>query len=147
MPYVRIWIHLVWSTKNREPFLLKETRAQVFGHIKENAKKKDIYLDSIDGTCDHVHALIKLDTEQTIANVARLLKGESSHWANSNRVSPSRFEWQDDYYAASVSESDVEAIRRYIAGQEEHHRIKSFSEEYENLITQQLGKQTGLKPN
>ncbi len=66
MPFVKVWIHFVWSTKNREPFLKDEIRPNVFQHIQENAKEKGIYLDFINGYTDHVHCLISLGTDQTI---------------------------------------------------------------------------------
>jgi len=134
MPYVRVWIHFVWATKDRRPLLEREIRTRVFDHIKENAKKKNIYLDTIDGYLEHTHALISLASDQTIAKTMQLLKGESSYWINENSLIRPRFEWQDEYFAVSVSESMVEKVREYIRGQEEHHRKKSFTEEYEEFL-------------
>ncbi|MFH1334894.1 MAG: IS200/IS605 family transposase [Candidatus Zixiibacteriota bacterium] len=134
MPYIRVWIHLIWSTKNRTPILKKELRNQVIEHIKENAGKKDIYLDSVNGVCDHVHALVSIKADQSIAKVTQLLKGESSHWVNSESFIPGKFEWQDEYIAISVSESMVDKVREYIDNQEEYHRKKTFAEEYQEFI-------------
>lgn len=135
MAYLRVWIHLVWSTKNRKPLLQnQQIRRQMFAHITENARQKGIYLDSVSGWTDHVHALISLGPDQTIAKTAQLLKGESSHWANEQRIISHKFEWQDAYYAVSVSDSSTESVRRYIRGQEEHHRRKSFAEECEEFL-------------
>jgi putative transposase len=134
MPYVRVWIHLIWSTKNRTPLLADEVRERVFSHIKENAATKDIYLDTIDGTVDHVHALVSLGADQTISKVTQLLKGESSHWVNNQGLLKGKFEWQDDYIAVSVSESTVSKVREYIRNQHEHHRRKTFAQEYEEFI-------------
>ena len=83
---------------------------------------------------DHIHVLISLGAEQTISKVAMLLKGESSHWINKNDLMKMKFEWQDEYLAISISESNVETLRRYILKQEEHHRKKSFAEEYDEFI-------------
>ncbi|HKC65969.1 MAG TPA: transposase, partial [Pyrinomonadaceae bacterium] len=66
MPWVKVWIHFVWSTKNREPYLKDGIRQKVFQHIRENAKEKDIFLDFIGGYIDHVHCLVSLGTDQTI---------------------------------------------------------------------------------
>src|SRR3989338_1705376 len=96
MQYLRIWVHLIWSTKNRVPLLADGLRAQVFSHIKENASKKDIYLDTINGVADHVHTLLSLGSDQTIARVAQLLKGESSYWVNKEKMTKKKFEWQDE---------------------------------------------------
>jgi putative transposase len=129
MPYVRVWIHLVWSTKNRFPFMDGELRRKICRHIAENAASKDIHLDSINGSADHLHALISLGSDQTISKIAQLLKGESSHWVNKESTGLLKFEWQDDYFAESVSWSAVTTVKKYIADQEEHHVKKSFAEE------------------
>ena len=125
--------------------LERELRANVFDHIKVNAREKNIYLDTIDGYVEHVHTLISLGSDQTIAKVARLLKGESSHWINSNSMVQGKFEWQDEYIALSVSESMVDKVREYIRGQEEHHRKKSFAEEYQQLLNKHGFSIEGLK--
>ena len=135
MPYVRIWVHLIWSTKERVPLLHQALREKVFLHIKENASKKEIYLDIINGIADHVHCLVSLRSDQSIAKVAQLLKGESSHWINAQNFCNGKFEWQEEYIAVSVSDSNVELVRQYIGNQKEHHRVKTFSEEYENFLS------------
>jgi REP element-mobilizing transposase RayT len=133
MPLVKVWIHFVWSTKNRESYLTDEIRRQVFQHIRENAKAKNIHLDFINGYVDHIHCLISLGTDQTIEKIVQLIKGESSFWINKNHLCKTKFEWQDEYFAVSVSESTLESVRKYIANQEEHHRTKSFDGEFEDF--------------
>ena len=135
MAYVRIWVHAVWGTKKREPILEKESRYKLFEHIRENAKAKDIYIDFINGYTDHVHVLISLGAEQTIAKVMQLIKGEASHWANQNTLLKHKLSWADEYFAVSVSESMVDKVRNYIKNQEEHHRHKTFAEECEEFMT------------
>ena len=134
MPWVKVWIHFVWSTKNREPYLSDEIRQKVFQHIRENAREKNIHLDFINGYTDHVHCLISLGTDQTIEKIMQLIKGESSFWVNKNYLCKTKFEWQDEYFAVSVSESILESVRNYIANQEAHHRMKSFDEEFEGFM-------------
>jgi len=131
MPYIRIWIHLIWSTKNREKTISKKLKPLILTHIRENAKKKKVFLDQINCVENHCHALISLGASQPISKVALLLKGESSHWVNENKLSKGYFEWQDEYIAVSVSESQLEKVRLYIKNQEEHHRQKTFMEEYD----------------
>ena len=145
MPYVRVWIHLIWSTKAREPLLERGLRPEVFQHIKANAREKNIYLDTIGGYAEHVHTLISLSSDQTVAKVAQMLKGESSHWINQNSLGRAKFEWQDEYIGLSVSESMVDPVRRYVRGQEEHHRKKTFAEEYQELLRQHGFTDEGLK--
>lgn len=135
MAQVRIWIHAVWATKKREPLMqVKNKRIELFKHIKAYAKEKKIYLDFINGEAEHVHCLISMACDQNIAQIIKLLKGESSHFANTQGLFDAYFDWADDYYAASVSQSHVETVRNYIKNQEEHHRKKSFEEECEAFM-------------
>ncbi|MBZ0204538.1 MAG: IS200/IS605 family transposase [Ignavibacteria bacterium] len=134
MPFIKIWIHLIFSTKNRAHLITKELKRILLAHIRENAKSKDIYLDSVNCVSDHIHLLVSLKGEQSISKVTMLLKGESSYWINQNNLSKLKFEWQDEYIAVSIGESSLTKVRKYIADQEEHHKKKTFAEEYEELI-------------
>lgn len=134
MSFIKVWIHYVWATKNHESLLQQDFRKLIFSHILEQNRKKGIWIDTINGHNNHVHALISLGKEQTIAKVAMLMKGESSHWINEKKFLKNKLQWQDDYYAVSVSESQVERVRAYILNQEEHHRKKSFQEETEVFV-------------
>jgi len=142
MPFIKVYIHFVWSTKNRFPFLkTKEMRLKVWNHIRENAKEKGIFIDFINGYNDHCHCLVSLGVDQTIQKIMQLIKGESSFWINKQGLLadlPSaeieKFEWQDEYFAVSVSESMLDTVRNYIKNQEEHHSKKTFQEEYDEFI-------------
>ena len=134
MGYIKIWVHLVWSTKNRQPLLASDIRKQVFDHIRKNAIDKDIYINFINGYNEHVHCLISLGSGQNIDNILMLLKGESSHWINKNKFFKKKFKWQDEYFAVSVSESAVNRVIDYIKNQEEHHRKRSFQEVYNEFM-------------
>ena len=135
MPYIKVYIHFVWSTKNRIPFLDNHIlRQTVWQHIRENAREKNIYLDFIGGYSDHCHCLISLGLDQSIKQMAQLIKGESSHWINQNKLCKSKFQWQNDYFVASVSESHMSKTREYIRNQEVHHRAKLYSEEINDLL-------------
>jgi REP-associated tyrosine transposase len=135
MPFIRVWIHYVWSTKNREPILIDKYRYALFDHIKENALTKKIYIDRVNGYYDHVHCLLSLGSNQTIQKMAQLIKGESSHWFNNEAYNAGRLEWQDEYFAVSVGESELARVRAYIDNQEVHHRKKTFPEECEECIS------------
>ena len=136
MPFIKTYIHFVWSTKNRIPFLdNKELRQKVWYHIKENAKEKGIFVDFINGYTDHCHCLVSLGADKTIQKTMQLIKGESSFWINKNKLCLDKFEWQDEYFAVSVSESMVDKIRNYIKNQEEHHSKQTFQEEYDEFIS------------
>ena len=133
MSYVRIWVHVVFTTLKHEPNLSMEIRNRLIAHIKENCRSKGIFLDSIGGWTDHLHLLISLGREQNIAKVMMLVKGESAHWLNQQNMFRGKFYWQDDYYAISVSESQVVRVRTYIDGQEKHHRAVPLDKELETL--------------
>jgi putative transposase len=135
MPFVKVYIHFVWSTKNRVPYLdTKELRLKVWNHIRENAQIKGIFIDFINGYEEHCHCLISLGTDQTIQQVMKLIKGESSFWINKHQLTEQKFEWQDEYFAVSVSESVLDKVRNYIKNQEAHHQKKSFQMEYDDFI-------------
>mgnify|MGYP005755027141 CR=1 FL=1 len=136
MPFVKVYIHLVWSTKNRVPYLnSKELRLTVWNHIRENAQKKEIFVDFINGYSDHCHCLISIGVSQTIDKTVQLLKGESSFWINKNKLTKEKFEWQDEYFAVSVSESMLDKTRDYIKNQEENHQKKTFQDEYDEFMS------------
>lgn len=131
MPFIKIYIHLVFSTKNRVPFFnTSAVRVKVWKHIKENASEKGIYVDMVNGFSDHCHCLISLGSNQNIEKVVQLIKGESSFWINKNELTREKFAWQDEYFAVSVSESMVELVRNYIRNQEVHHTKHTFAQEY-----------------
>ena len=135
MPFIKVYIHFVWCTKNRVPFLeTQEMRQIMWNHIRENAKEKGIHIDFINGYSDHCHCLISLGVDQTIQKVMQLIKGESSFWMNNLKLILDKFEWQDEYFAVSVSESVVDRVRNYIKNQEQHHSKKTFDEEYNEFI-------------
>lgn len=78
MSYVKIWVHLVFATKNRHPYLIRNIRYKILNHIIENCKEKSIFLKAINEYTDHLHCLLSLGKEQNIAKVAQLIKGESA---------------------------------------------------------------------
>lgn len=125
----------MWSTKNRVPYLeTEEMRKTVWKHIKENAIKKDIYIDFVGGYAEHCHCLVSLGTDQTTGKLMQLIKGESSFWINQQKLTKEKFEWQDEYYGVSVSASMIDKVRNYIKNQEKHHSKKSFQEEMDYFI-------------
>ncbi len=134
MSFVKIWVHAVWSTKRRKPLLTNDIRNDIFKHIHQNGLSKNILIDVVNGYIDHVHCLFRLKSDQTIEKVIQLLKGESSYWINKQKLINTRFEWQDEYFAVSISESQVEMVRNYIKKQDKHHQKKSFQKEYKEFI-------------
>ena len=122
------------GTKKREHFLTPEVRRQVIKHIGENARVKRIFIDTIYGHTNHIHCLIRLNANMSIAKTLNLLEGESSHWINTTRLIKKKFEWADEYFGASVSESIVPQVRCYLRNQDRHHASVSYEREYDELI-------------
>lgn len=135
MPYTKVMIHFIWSTKNRQPIISKDIKPALLSHIKENSIKNGIFIDCLNCIEDHIHLLVSLGTQQTISKIAMLVKGESSFWLNKQKFLKNNFEWQEEYIALSVSESGVDKVRNYIANQEEHHKKKTFAKEYEEFLS------------
>ena len=102
--------------------------------MRENAREKKIFIDFINGFSDHCHCMVSLGIDQSMSKIMQLIKGESSFWINKQNLVKGKFEWQDEYFALSVSESIVDKTREYIKIQEQHHQIKTFQEEYEEFI-------------
>ena len=140
MPFIKVYVHFVWSTKNRAQTLnTPELRQNVWQHIRENAKKKDLFIDFVNGHAEHCHCLVSLGVDQTISKVMQPIKGESAFWFNKQGSSKQKLEWQDEYFAVSVSDpiaigSQIEMVRNYIKNQEEHHKHKTFQQEYDEFI-------------
>ena len=143
MSWARIWIHLVFTTKNREQILRENVRQNLFDHIKENAAAKQIYIDCIGGYSDHCHCLISLGKDQNISKIAQLIKGESAFWINKQKIFNYHFSWQDDYWAMSVSESGVDKVRKYILNQEQHHNKKTLNDEIDEIMKKYGWKMSG----
>lgn len=134
MSYLSLIIHCVWSTKNRAP-LLKNShyRYELYSHIRKYSKSKGILIDHIGGFTDHMHLLLFLKSNQSVGEIERLIKGESSHRYSQMKYGP--LQWQDDYFAVSVSPDRLNTVRQYIRKQEEHHKKYSFEEEYESFVS------------
>jgi REP element-mobilizing transposase RayT len=132
--YSRCWVHLIWGTLNREKVLNKEAAARVSHYLHEYAETKSLYMKINYVNADHVHALVDLPTGLSIEEVAQLFKGSSSHWINANDLITGKFAWGRGYGAFSVSESNVHQVAAYIAGQEQHHRVRTFAQEFKEFI-------------
>ncbi len=129
MPYIKVYVHFVWSTKNRIKFLTEEIRKDVFAHIVENATQKKIKIVQIGGYFDHVNCLISLSSRQSVSQVAQLLKGESSNWINNYKLTSFPFGWQDEYSVFSVDYGNLKELKEYIQNQSLHHLKKTFEQE------------------
>jgi REP element-mobilizing transposase RayT len=114
--------------------LTKPAAVKASRFLTDYAKEKGIYLKINYFNADHVHTLIDLPTSMSIEEVVQLFKGASSHWINEKRLLRGRFSWGRGYGAFSVSHSHADRVAAYIAGQKEHHRRKTFSQEFEVFV-------------
>jgi len=131
--YTKIWLHLIWETNKREKSLIdRELRKELSNYYYAYSREKNIYMKINYVNAEHVHALIDLPTNKNIEEIFQLYKGSSSFWIN-QKVN-FKFSWGKGYAAFSVSESNIDKVVKYIINQEEHHRKKSFTEEYKDFI-------------
>ena len=128
--YASLYVHLVFSTKDRQPTLHADFRERIWRYLGGIARGEEMRAIEVGGAADHIHALLSLAPTLAPATVAKLLKGNSSKWINESLDLPTRFEWQEGYGAFSVGVSQIDRTVTYIRDQEQHHRKKSFQEEY-----------------
>jgi putative transposase len=121
-------VHLIFSTKLRKPLIGPDIRSDLFAYLGGIVREMHGTALIVNGTCDHVHMLIRIRPVQSIAEIARVVKTNSSGWVR--KKGHKEFGWQAGYGAFSVSESNVPAVTEYIANQDEHHRMRSFQEEF-----------------
>ena len=131
---VQIYLHIVFSTKNREPFLKdKEIKRKVYAYMAGICKDMECSALTIGGIEDHVHLFTRHSKKITVADFLRDLKRSSSIWIKTLSSSLVSFSWQAGYGAFSVSPAHVENVKKYIINQEEHHRKESFQDEFRRL--------------
>lgn len=129
MPFVKIWLHCAWSIKNSSCLIPPNFRPAMLRHFRDDAADKKIVLDTINAREDHVHALIDLGKPQNLSTIMQYLKGESAFWINSQKILPCHFSWQDDYFAVSVSHSQIDRVREYIRNQDVYHQHMGWEQE------------------
>ena len=129
--------HVVFSTKNRDPLILKEFQPRIYAYIRAIIEQQGGIPLASGGMPDHVHLLVKLRTNQPISDLIRLIKANSSKWANEQDKTKNSFSWQTGYGAFTVSASSIEVVKNYIQGQERHHQVRSFKDEFVDLLVKQ----------
>jgi len=131
----KIWMHFIWTPKDRASILNKKLIHLLIEHFKSKYPKGgEIYVDTVNGIADHIHLLVGQKPTISPSKAANLLKGESSHWINSHDFIPQKFAWQEGFGVASVSHSGVQKLREYILDQEEHHRTVTYEEEIQKFL-------------
>jgi REP element-mobilizing transposase RayT len=131
--HLSLHYHLVFGTKHQRPLIAADWRPRLHAYLGGAAKTLDIMPEAIGGVADHVHLLLGMRATHCLSDVMRDVKRTSSAWVHET-IGEKDFEWQDGYGAFTVSVSMLETVRHYIANQEEHHRKKTFQEEYVELL-------------
>jgi putative transposase len=127
--HLSLHYHIVFSTKDRHPFIVDEWRNRLHEYLGGLVRAADAFPEAIGGTADHAHLLVGLRATHSLASFVQDIKQTSSRWIHET-VGVRNFAWQPGYGAFTVSVSNSDAVKEYIANQAEHHRKKTFQEEY-----------------
>lgn len=132
--YTQLYFHIVFAVKRRENHISTKWKDELYKYITGIISNKNQKLMIINGMPDHVHLLIGTQPNCNLSDLVRDIKANSSKWINENRLINGKFQWQTGFGAFTVSQSQISKIVNYIKRQEEHHRAKSFKEEYVEFL-------------
>jgi len=132
--YTSFHYHFTFSTKNREPWIVQGIEARMWAYIGGIARNHKMTAIQVGGIEDHIHALVLAPPTIAPSRIAQYLKGDSSKWIHEEFPNLRRFEWQDGYGGFTVSKSQVPDLIEYIKNQRNHHRQRTFQEEYLELL-------------
>ena len=130
----RNWLHVIFSTKERYPFIKANVEQMIYQHIQEQLVEFGCFVRIINGMPDHVHLLYLQNPKMALVDTIKQVKGNTGHWINEQNLTTEKFAWQTGYAAYSVSESQLERVLQYIKGQKEHHKKRTFQQEYDEFI-------------
>ena len=132
--YTSLFYHVVFSTKNREPFIGPDIEQRVWAYIGGVARQHDMTALQVGGIEDHIHVLVLAPPVLSPSQIAQYVKGDSSKWIHETFPTLQRFAWQTGYGAFSVSKSGVSSVVDYIQNQRQHHARKTFQAEYVEFL-------------
>ena len=132
--YSQILLHTVFSTKHRTPWITSELAERLYPYIGGIVREENGVLYDIGGVDDHVHLYLRWRTDKAISDLMRTVKARSSKWVHDEFPQLAAFAWQEGYAVFSVSKSQEDAVKKYIAGQAEHHRKVDFKSELLKLL-------------
>ena len=132
--YTQIYIHTVFSVKNRISLINPQWKDELYKYITGIIQNHNHKLIAINGMPDHLHVFIGLKPDQSLSDLMQDIKGNSSKWINEKGFVKGKFEWQSGFGAFSYSDSQVDAVVKYIINQEEHHKKKTFIQEYTEFL-------------
>jgi putative transposase len=128
------YVHIIFSTKNREAIIDDDLEKELFEFIGTVCKQNECDPVIVGGHVDHIHVLCKLSKKITLVELVKKIKSYSSKWIKTKSEKNSNFYWQDGYGAFSINNDSVQKIALYIANQKKHHETQSFQEEYKHQL-------------
>jgi len=132
--YHQVYIQAVFAVKYREAIITSESKSKILSVIGNLINETGCKTLIVNGTEDHVHCLLSLKPTVSISELMKIVKGKSSKFINDHQLTKHKFEWQEGYGAFSYSKSHIDAVYKYIANQEEHHKKENFKDEYISLL-------------
>jgi putative transposase len=132
--YTQLNMHVVFAIKGRENILLNNYRNDLFKYISGILKNTEQFPLAVNGFKDHVHIFFEMQPTKSLSDITRIVKANSSRWINENKFMPGKFSWQEGFGGFSYSRSQRNNVIQYIMNQEEHHKKKTFREEYLELL-------------
>ena len=130
----RIYVHLIFSTKNRVPLITDDIKDELFNYLGGVCKNLECNPVQVGGYRDHVHILCLLSKKMTLVKLLEEVKSSSSKWIKTKDEKFSSFYWQSGYGAFSVNPTETDLVKKYIQNQEEHHKVKNFQDEYRAFL-------------
>ena len=131
---VKIYVHIVFSTKSRGELIFSEIERELFAYIGGVVRKHQSVQLAANGTSNHIHLLISLSKNIALSDLLRELKKASSYWIKTKDAKFKSFQWQAGFGAFSIGQSQVETVKQYIAKQKEHHKTELFEDEYRKFV-------------
>jgi len=132
--YTKLSYHIVLGTKHRQPSIDPAWRDELYAYMGGIVREEGCQLIDAGGMPDHVHLPVIAKPVVAVSHLLMKMKANSSHWVSTTKTAPAKFEWQEGYGAFTVSESQIPAVKQYIANQEEHHRKLAFQDEFAMLL-------------
>lgn len=132
--YSQIHMQCVFAVKHRDALISKSWKERLHKYIIAIVNNNKHRMLAINSMPDHIHLFFGMHPHQSLSDLMKLVKGDSSEWINKEKLVPGKFRWQEGYGAFSYSKSHVDAVVKYILNQETHHRKKTFLEEYKEML-------------
>ena len=132
--YTQLYVHIIFAVKNRSALLGSNWDERLRLYVTATVQNNGHKMLCINNMPDHVHVFIGLNPAQSLSDLMRLIKGDSSEWINRERLTHFKFQWQEGYGAFSYSKSQIDKVVNYIENQQEHHKKTTFLDEYRLLL-------------